>query len=179
MDDLLTWLRAELDTDEAHARKDLWCLDRATPTKWTAYYGYNLPRSRLVTDDGQDVAIFAGTDGPQYHESGLLIDGYEDRHQRDVMLVARLVNAARSRAEWKLADVAVKRRILDLHLRDGDGNCKVCCGQAYMEEEWDQEAQEEHVRWRRNDEPHPCRTVRLLAMPYAGRPGYRQDEWSP
>lgn len=62
-----------------------------------------------------------------------------------------------------LAEVDAKRALLDLH---GPGEfeysdvdvCMVC----------DQQ----------DPEPYPCRTVRLLALPYADHPDYR-DEWRP
>jgi hypothetical protein len=52
-----------------------------------------------------------------------------------------------------LADVAAKRAILDLH-KNIDGLCDRC----YMD-------------------TAPCETVGLLAQPYAGRPGWR-EEWA-
>jgi hypothetical protein len=63
--------------------------------------------------------------------------------------------------ERVLLDLALKQRILGLHresqLRDGGaaGSCATC-----MNESW------------------PCLTVRLLALPYAERSGYR-EEWRP
>ncbi|WP_318203017.1 DUF6221 family protein [Streptomyces sp. SCL15-4] len=71
-------------------------------------------------------------------------------------------------AEWDprrvLREIDAKRRLLELHAPgqmeyvDGDV-CMVC-----------------DVR---GEEPfYPCATVRLLALPYAGRPGYR-EEWRP
>lgn len=53
-----------------------------------------------------------------------------------------------------LAEVDAKRKILDLHKPVAiTGN--VCCADANR---------------------YPCHTVRLLAQPYAGRPGWR-EEW--
>ncbi len=59
-----------------------------------------------------------------------------------------------------LAEVEAKRRILDEHPRmpedwgtDYAGDCRTC------------------------SDPHPCKTVRLLALPHAGRPGYLR-EWA-
>ncbi|MFH9403281.1 DUF6221 family protein [Streptomyces sp. NPDC017638] len=63
-----------------------------------------------------------------------------------------------------LHEIDAKRRLLELHAPDQmeyvDGDvCMVC-----------------DVR---GEEPfYPCATVRLLALPYAGRPGYR-EEWRP
>lgn len=63
-----------------------------------------------------------------------------------------------------LADVAAKRRIIDLHAHcpeqawDGSnitGDCRECI-----------------------DEHYPCGTLRLLALPFADHPDYR-EEWRP
>jgi hypothetical protein len=71
-------------------------------------------------------------------------------------------------AEWIrqcLVDVAAKRRILNLHLASGSwppGNpACITCG--VIPGPW---------------VPHPCPTVRLLALPHAGRPGY-DESWLP
>jgi hypothetical protein len=160
--DLVTWLRAQLDTDEAHARKDLWCLDRATATPWRAWHGYNLPYSYLATDDKTEIVRLTTTDGPQYHADGTLIDGYEDRHSRDTMLVARLVNAARARAERALAEVEAKRRILELHDIQRDDS--------------EFEGERSLIIWCAScNEPGWCPTLRLLALPYADREGFQED----
>ena len=74
-----------------------------------------------------------------------------------------------------LADIEAKRQIIDVHQNEDD-TCRVCCREAYMEEIWD--GVHEHVEWRRNNEPWPCDTLRLLALPYADHPDY-QEEWRP
>lgn len=67
-----------------------------------------------------------------------------------------------------LADVDAKRRILDEHQNVNDGDCGTCV----------------NGRWGypthggSSPQPWPCTTLRLLALPYADRPGYR-DEWRP
>jgi hypothetical protein len=105
--ELLAFVRARLDQLEAHALKDLWCLDRASSGGlWTAAYGHNLPYSRLDAD-GQPVGRLVA------HRSGLA-DGAEDQHVADAMLVARLVKRSRERARWTMADVQAKRAIVDL-----------------------------------------------------------------
>lgn len=58
-----------------------------------------------------------------------------------------------------LAEVDAKRRIIDLHKGVND-YCAEC----------------DLVR--SNYPYHPCTTLRLLALPYADRPGYR-EEWRP
>ena len=64
-----------------------------------------------------------------------------------------------------LAEVDAKRRILDEHTcRCPDPDCQDCgaCSGPH------------HA----DPAPAPCTTLRLLALPYAGQPGYR-DEWRP
>lgn len=67
--------------------------------------------------------------------------------------------------ERVLAEIDAKRRILDLH------------HETEMESEPDHDrlgagcAECHHFDW-------PCDTIRLLALPYAGRDGYR-EEWRP
>ena len=56
-----------------------------------------------------------------------------------------------------LAEVEAKRRIVDEHAPDRNGYCPTCDDNTTMA---------------------PCPTVRFLGLPYAGRPGYR-DEWKP
>jgi hypothetical protein len=63
-----------------------------------------------------------------------------------------------------LAECAAKRQIIELHgLNDGTDwpVCLVCCDSAGYEAEL-----------------YPCATLRLLAVPYADHPDYRQ-EWRP
>ena len=64
---------------------------------------------------------------------------------------------------WLLDDIKAKRRILDLHgpheLRPWE--CRTCAG-PHGDDGY-------HI---------PCPTVRLVALPYAVWPGYR-DEWRP
>ena len=73
-----------------------------------------------------------------------------------------------------LARIAVDRQILALHKPGVDWLCRTCCGEAYLEEYWDGET--ETTEWKRAELAWPCPTVRLLAQPYADRPGFR-DEW--
>jgi|SRR5690349_7888078 len=77
-----------------------------------------------------------------------------------------------STISWRqmLADIDAKRRILDLHapVHGYDPNGPVCstCG-----EQGNPGDEAAVVRW-------PCLTVRVLALPYAHKPGY-QDIWRP
>lgn len=70
-----------------------------------------------------------------------------------------------------LAEVEAKRRILDGHVPTDDRApergevCRTC-----HEDLCD--------GWEPDPLGHPCPTVRLLALPYADKPGYR-EEWRP
>jgi len=62
-----------------------------------------------------------------------------------------------------LAEVDAKRRIIDLH-DDVSGGCRTCMDAELSNDGPDAAA------W-------PCPTLRLLALPYADHPGYR-EEWA-
>jgi hypothetical protein len=104
--DLVEQLRAALDTVEAHAQKDLWALDRATPGRWEAHYGHNLPYSLIKGEGGVEIARFVAETAP-------LPDGSDDLHAADILLVTRLVVKARERAETALRTHRAHREILD------------------------------------------------------------------
>jgi hypothetical protein len=147
MDDLVTWLRAQLDDDERVA-KGASMLSRPP---WTP---------RITCDQ----------DG---YVSGRITDdrGYAVVHVEDqTPASAEAEHIARWDPARVLAEVDAKRRILELHapVNDYDPNGPVCstCGEAGNP--GDETAV---VRW-------PCSTVRLVALPYADRPGYR-EEWRP
>lgn len=156
--DLVSWVRTQLDTDEAHARKDLWALDRATPGVWTAYYGHNLPYSVIKGEGGVEIARFEAQTGP-------LPDGADDLHAADILLVVRLVRKARERAERALARVQAHREILARHYSETFRALPgVYCGQCsddYDAEDW------------------PCPDVRSLVSIYRdSRPGF-DPSWLP
>jgi hypothetical protein len=139
VDDLVTWLRAQLDEDEQVARA---CAEvYAAPWDMsdrghTAQVKADEPDFRLVAELEQDPAI----------------DGW---------LGERLEHIARWDPARVLAEVDAKRRILDEH--DPSQTTKTCCPTC---QDYDESI------------PAPCLTVRLLALPCANRPGYR-DEWRP
>lgn len=96
MDELITWLRACLDIDQAHAEKDLALLGEATGRgEWTWRPGSNLPYSEVHAD------------------GGVLARIHTPRHQTDTMVIARLVKSGRARATERLAEIEAKRRRLD------------------------------------------------------------------
>jgi hypothetical protein len=156
MDDLIAFLRAREDERQAHAEKDLWALDRATNGgDWKARYGYNLPTSLIVADGVQVAITVASVDG--------LADGEENQHAKDAFLIARMVKAARQRANDVLGDVAAKREIIH-QLVD-----------TYAERRGDDEAAEWH---KVGHDYARLKVLRLLALPYADHPDYR-EEWRP
>lgn len=155
MDDLVAWLRAQLDEREQHARKDLWCVERATNGgDWRIAFGRNLPYS-MITADGDEIGrLTAMPDGP-------VPDGAELPHNADAMLVGRMVKAAKARAEQTLREVEAKRRILDAyeHLlrerKEHPGDLAQAGALLQM-----------------------VAVIKLLALPCADRAGYR-EEWRP
>jgi hypothetical protein len=139
--DLVERLRSALDEHEAHAKKDLWALGRATPGRWEAHYGYNLPYSLIQGDGGMRIARF------ESRTAGPLPDGADDLHAADTLLVVRLVRKARERAELVLRTIQAHRKIIDHHERTAHFDVTWMCGRSG------------NVGW-------PCRTVRLIAAIY-------------
>lgn len=129
MDDLVAFLRARLDEDEAAARA-------ASAGPWVQQVGY----------------ISGGPDGRVH-----------------VAQQAQAWNAdhiARHDPARVLAEIDAKRRIVDLHaparpraLPHREPGCLTCT----TAQVWDTAAGEA-----------TCETLRLLALPYAGHPGYRE-----
>ncbi|MFR0354157.1 DUF6221 family protein [Streptomyces sediminimaris] len=70
-----------------------------------------------------------------------------------------------TRAEAHLNAV---RQLLDEHHDTNDGDCAAC-----VDGQWGYPTHGGSTPQR-----FPCRTLRLVAAPYAGRPGYR-EEWRP
>ena len=83
-----------------------------------------------------------------------------------------------------LAECESKRRIVELHRPSAEGYeddgpqeaCLLCqwdvdCDMVRYDHQYPDHARN-HARW------WPCDTLRLLAVPYADRPGYR-EEWRP
>lgn len=157
MVDLVQWLTARLDTDEQIARE-------ATDGPWR-----NAPTARHhATASGRsEEAVFAALP-----DVGVVIVAAtgEASERRN------LVNAEHI-AAWDparvLREIDAKRQLVKLHgratLRAGGGAqyyatttvCRSCeANLQFPEESW------------------PCTTLRLLALPYADKPGYR-EEWAP
>jgi hypothetical protein len=128
VNDLIAFLRAQLDEDERAARD-------AGGRNWgREAYG-------CVVDAADNGLIVYG-------------EGTPSREQAD--------HIARHDPVRVLADVSAKRQILNEH-RVIDGRCHVCTA-----------IHDGHARRFRA----PCPTLRLLALPYADHPDYR-EEWRP
>lgn len=133
MDDLITWLRAQLDEREARARA-------ATSGPWLRGLGTVVEQA-----EGDDPHLVA--------EMNVCAD-HEDRREADAEFIADNDPA------FVLADVEAKRQIIDEH-RDDEGWCLRCADPPQYDAAWHK---------------YPCTTLRLLALPFAGRPGWR-EEW--
>lgn len=125
--ELVDFLRARLDEDEAAAKK-------AKPGPWHA--------------DGDRGGVYGA------HPTDEVVDYTESA-----------AHIARHDPARVLAEVEAKRQLLDLHqpaeTEYVDGDICYTCDDL------------------RGVEPaYPCRTLRLLALPYANHPDYR-DEWRP
>jgi hypothetical protein len=76
-----------------------------------------------------------------------------------------------SASERALVEVAANRRIVRTH--EGRHDCRAT---------WPPDASRGEIEWTRGEREYeadePCPTLRLLALPYADRPGYR-PEWAP
>lgn len=158
MDDLVAFLRARLDEDERIARATLWDDDGSLGSNhWHAFDrgphdGWT--QARWVVIDGADEGVVISR--PQAADDEAVI-----RH------------IARHDPARVLREIEAKRQLVKLHgratLRAGGGaqyfdTTIVCrtCEPSYQFPE---------MSW-------PCSTLRLLALPYADHPDYRES-WRP
>lgn len=93
------------------------------------------------------------------------------------------IGAMRPSTAWvteRLADeIAAKRRILDLHATTVEKGPRSPFNPMTGEPQGPQfSAYCDLCGWAADDPLSACETVRLLALPFADRPGYRQ-EWAP
>lgn len=154
--DLYTWLKAQLDDDERLARgaadSMLWHGPVKAGEIWESDKGF-------VYTEGQvpglrDECLWkADTPGRYTREMSELVAHHVARHDP-----ARV-----------LREVEAKRQIVEVHQPFEvveDPACQVCADTSdKYSDEWTRE------EW-------PCLTLRLLALPYADRQGYR-EEWRP
>jgi hypothetical protein len=142
--DIVTFLRAQLDEDE---RVALTC----------PVHDWHVEKTYVPAH------VARGWPTPAY-EVGLLRPAFIDMYEPDGMTfeVAYCEHAARWDPTHVLAEVAAKRRILDLHHGSNDGDCTIC-----VVPEWGYPSHGGSPPAR-----YPCDTVRALLAPYADRPGY-------
>jgi hypothetical protein len=138
-DDLVTWLRAQLDDDERVAQE---ASGDARVTGASRGYKYSRPGDiYAISHKGTPARIAQGT-----------------RCGPDISAEQSSDHIARHDPARVLAEVAAKRAIIDEHAPVVDGS--------------------QGRRWFVGSESQSSLTLRLLALPYADQPGYR-EEWRP
>ncbi len=139
MDDLVQWLRGQLDEDERIARAAAWCDEAASWHAEPSPFGARDKGQRWYIEDAMDDGVVTHVDPAASDDEG----------------VAR--HLARHDPARVLREVDAKRQIIAEHDVYGRGlGGRMDCQSLDF----------------------PCRTLRLLALPYADRPGYRA-EWKP
>lgn len=151
MTDLVTWLREQLDEDEEAAKR------------------VRQPYRLYACDHGHVEEPVLNDETGEYQQWA---DG-EDRLPNHHNTWSLVYDPARV-----LAEVAAKRAILELH--DGEHDCRELKTGVYPHD-WPSAAPwgSAGEAWRHASSEHfegPCPTLRLLAQPYADRPGFR-EEW--
>ncbi|MEV0441836.1 DUF6221 family protein [Streptomyces spectabilis] len=165
MDDLVQWLRAQLDEDERIARA-------ASDGPWRSYTG---PEKTWLTKDDlmHPVATW-------HHMTGA-----------PVIMTAMWADSNHI-AEWNparvLCEIDAKRQALGATNADCPEGCQVehafsgSCALRSRGPAWEEDGRRwvRDERGARTEAPpvFPAWAVRLLALPYADRPGYR-EEWRP
>lgn len=146
--DLAAWLRQQLDTDERVATD---AENNEDARRWSAS---DDPWSGRVLDGNGDIVVY-DEGSPSFQEA---------------------THIARHDPARVLAEVEAKRRIMAIHNRRADafpalagGPFDNCCDGCGFEGPCEDPVTEDI-----ND----CPILRLLALPYADRPGYR-EEWRP
>lgn len=153
MSGLVEWLKAQLDADEQ--------LAKAAADDGRGYgIAYDEPvhwlnsDSSVHTDGGSGAAIAVGGYGC----------GVGD---------AVADHMARWDPQGVLDDIAAKRRQIGNHKADDKGCCRTC---AHWTSDWVDGFKVDRLAY--EGVTAPCLTLRLLALPYADRPGY-DESWKP
>jgi hypothetical protein len=149
MDELVQWLRAQLDEDERIARAASWTDDANAWHAEPSPFGARDSGQRWYVEDAMDDGVVSRVDPVASDDEG----------------VARHI--AEHDPARVLLEIDAKRRIVECHEPWVAGNGDTICGRCGRE----------HVDGRPGGH-FPCGTLRLLALPYADRTGYR-DEWRP
>lgn len=180
MDDLVQFLRDHLNEDERVARAASGGTVVGAPGDWKpAPGGDEWEASRTDCDEDELlVALRPGLPRPPDVMSGLwgaIVDFKPEFEDPDAASpLAQFQHAARHDPARVLREIEAKRRLLDLHEpamnpgRDSDDDdpstwlpvCSTCQVEIARPGDW------------------PCEHLRLLALPYADRPGFR-EEWRP
>lgn len=150
MDDLVKWIRAQLDEDEQIARA-------ATPGPWWHNPGKQwLGPEAFEKYDLRQGEEFVGYGGPHPFTGAVASTGPASNLQ-GMKDAAHIAHHDPARV---LREVEAKRRMLGIHrpyVPEPDQACLGCAGGIMFS---------------------ACPVIRLLALPYADRPGYR-EEWRP
>lgn len=187
-DEMVAWLREQVDEDERAvqaATRGPWfwadpsragfpqgggsLLADESPTAWQACAHY-------CTWSGEE-NLHRGISGQPGHEHRMVTEVVGSwGHDEWGITVSEhdAVHIARHDPARVLAEVAAKRRIIDLHHSLGPSagtEDEVVCDACGPEEDISFRVETYGGRW-------PCTTLRLLASVYAGRPGWR-SEWAP
>lgn len=149
-DDLIAFIRARLDEDEAVAREAASALPGDEGYGWRAVHRY------LETHPASGESFIVDT-------SSELVAQPASARSYDRAVADHIARHDPARA---LRQVAGARRILDEHSRESDGGGGAGCGRC----DWD--------HYVLCNEPNACETVRSLGMTWSDHPDYRQ-EWAP
>ncbi|MEV8124801.1 DUF6221 family protein [Streptomyces sp. NPDC085944] len=168
MDDLVHWLRAQLDDDERIARAASGATVVGEPGAWEAAPLGDEWEVSSGEDEELLVALRPGLPRPPDVMSGLwgaVVSHRQDEADPDADSPTHAFeHAARHDPARVLREINAKRQLFAIHRsepnpdwdRPGvDGRSCTCCITQY-----------------------PCPTLRLFALPYADRPGYR-EHWRP
>lgn len=158
MDELVQWLRAQLDEDEriarAAAEPEQWVeLNRAPQTSWSVDRWADPDRAAVVAEESSAYPVVATTQGMDEADAE-----------------ARVAHIAEHDPARVLREIDAKRRILTRHSPhvSGSTGCAARCEQGHPGVPV---CNHDGYRW-------PCPDVRDQADVYAARPGFR-EEWRP
>jgi hypothetical protein len=135
---------------------------------------------RAALDEDERVARAADVGSDVFDGTGIVVMPNRSTGDRTITLPSHIAaHIAHHDPARVLAEVAAKRAILELH--DGEHDCRELMTGVYPHD-WPSAAPwgSAGEAWRHASSEHfegPCPTLRLLAQPYAGRPGWR-EEWA-